>query len=154
MLFWLLMAVIGTMAFFPDTAIAKWLQHNLVERPAAWLSSLSPTRILMGIVIAPVFVMLVLAAPELLPLIATMGDAAMMAEVFLLIWVASVSNSFKGLWKRVCVLCMVALRLLRRTRSLFQRSSRSRKRRKRPGAGRPPSGGRSEDEPGHVWALA
>jgi hypothetical protein len=151
LLMWMLTAMIGVMGvmtLFPETASARWLRRVLVDKPADWISRLTPTKIAVALLLLPAFLVLMTSAPELLPLMATVGDAALFVEMLLMLWLASVAGGLRDTWKRIVSFAAAVARLAR-----FATPGRRGARRKR-SAKRPSKPSDPADEPGAAWAFA
>lgn len=96
MLFWLFLALVGVMALFPETPTARFLHKWLVDKPAAFLNELTWWRA--GVWCGLVVFLLVasISAPEAVVALASLGDAAVAFEIWMLVLASGVASGAAG----------------------------------------------------------
>jgi hypothetical protein len=147
---WLLLVALGVMRFFPDTEVGRFLRRWMVEKPANWLSQLTPAKAAKWLVLAPIVAVMVIATPELLPLLAVMGDAGLVLELLLLLWMAAFMADLRSIRSRIAFLGRAIANITRRIMPRRQHNARA----KRRPTQRPGKPGDSSGEPGFGLAFA
>jgi hypothetical protein len=147
-LMWSLLAAMLMMALAPRSRIGRAIRRTIVEAPARFLLDMTWAKAGRMALLAPVFVLLMLAGPEMIALMAMLGGDLTAVELLLAVWAAAVSGGLKAAIRRT------AASVSRLWRSMV-RLARPRARRRTPRRrriARPRKPRNDGDAP--VWAFA
>jgi hypothetical protein len=85
---------LGVIAWAPDTPLGKTLRNWLVEAPARVLNRLTPFKITVGLIVFVWLIGMVLAAPELIPIIG-IGDLALYLDATVIVMLLGTAARLK-----------------------------------------------------------
>jgi hypothetical protein len=134
------------MLAFPETQTGKWIHRVVVEGPARFLMDFTWAKLGRTLLVAGAIALFALM-PEMTLLMAASGlDAAVLVEVMLIVWFASVSGGIHVAWRRAGRLLSGIARI---ASTVLARPNRARTPRRK---SRPQGKKDDLDEPG--WAFA
>jgi hypothetical protein len=97
---WTMLAALLAMLLAPDARIGRAVRETLIDAPARFLLDLTWAKAGRVALLAPVFVVLVLAGPEMLAMLIMMGGDLAAVELLLAVWATSVSGGVSVMWRR------------------------------------------------------
>ena len=145
---WTLLAALFVMLVAPGSRIGRSVRETLVDAPARFLLDMTWAKAGRIVLLAPVLVVLMIAGPEVVAILAMMGGDLAAVELLLALSAASISGGLGAMWRKFA---RGVARLAQFVRNLTDRAfvRRAPRRRRRKRARKPKNDG---DEPS--WAYA
>lgn len=144
---WALLLAMMALLLAPSSPLGRSIKRLLVDEPAQFLLDMTLAKAGRIALLGPLFIVFVIAGPEMAAMMVMMGGDLAAVELLLLVWGLSVSGGLQASWRRLARAVRFLAALARRAR--------------RPRAGRAPPSSVTrrnkprqddKDEPG--WAIA
>lgn len=126
---WTFLSALLLMLFAPESRLGKAARETLVEAPARLLLDMTWAKAGRMALLAPVFVLLMLAGPEMIALLAMLGGDLAALELLLAVWAASVSGGLSATFRNVAARASRLWRSVIRARQSFNQRGSHRARR-------------------------
>lgn len=144
----MLLLSLVVMAFAPDIPIAKALRSWLIEMPASALNKLTPTKLIVGLIVLVLLVAWAMSAPEIVAMIG-IGDLSAYLDAVVIMALMGAAARLKFALSQVVRLARAAV--TQQAKPFSTNRSRSRQPRLRRSRS---FSSRSDDEPSGAWAFA
>ena len=96
---WSLLTALLVMLLAPGSQLETAVRESLVEAPARFLLDMTWAKVGRIVLLAPVFVVLMVAGPEVVAMMVLMGGDLAAVELLLALSAASLSGSLGAMWR-------------------------------------------------------